>query len=50
MRQFAASAAAAQTDRGPIPLLLEEGQTGLSTAFDLPTLMGLDSDSPASAR
>src|SRR5262249_58490858 len=26
--------------------LLEKGQTGLSTAFDLPTLMGLDSDDP----
>ena len=29
--------------------LLEQGQTGLSTAFDLPTLMGLDSDNPRSA-
>src|SRR3569832_1938828 len=28
--------------------LLEHGQTGLSTAFDLPTLMGLDSDDPRS--
>jgi methylmalonyl-CoA mutase, N-terminal domain len=27
-------------------LLLKEGQTGLSTAFDYPTLMGYDSDSP----
>ncbi len=27
-------------------LLLREGQTGLSTAFDFPTLMGYDSDSP----
>ena len=27
---------------------LEKGQTGLSTAFDLPTLMGLDSDDPRS--
>jgi len=26
--------------------LLEQGQTGLSTAFDFPTLMGYDSDSP----
>ena len=26
--------------------LLEQGQTGLSVAFDLPTQMGLDSDSP----
>src|SRR5205823_11344587 len=28
--------------------LLAKGQTGLSTAFDLPTLMGLDSDDPRS--
>ena len=28
--------------------LLDKGQTGLSTAFDLPTLMGLDSDDPRS--
>ncbi|MBI1914743.1 MAG: methylmalonyl-CoA mutase, partial [Planctomycetes bacterium] len=28
--------------------LLEKGQNGLSTAFDLPTLMGLDSDDPRS--
>jgi methylmalonyl-CoA mutase N-terminal domain/subunit len=28
--------------------LLEHGQTGLSTAFDMPTLMGLDSDHPRS--
>ncbi|MGD0022337.1 MAG: methylmalonyl-CoA mutase family protein [Smithellaceae bacterium] len=29
-------------------MLLREGQTGLSTAFDFPTLMGYDSDSPKS--
>jgi len=29
-------------------MLLREGQTGLSTAFDFPTLMGYDSDSPRS--
>ena len=28
--------------------LLEHGQTGLSTAFDMPTLMGYDSDHPRS--
>ena len=28
--------------------LLEQGQTGLSVAFDLPTLMGYDTDSPES--
>jgi len=27
-------------------MLLRQGQTGLSTAFDFPTLMGYDSDSP----
>ncbi|MCX5818462.1 MAG: methylmalonyl-CoA mutase family protein, partial [Deltaproteobacteria bacterium] len=27
-------------------MLLKQGQTGLSTAFDFPTLMGYDSDSP----
>jgi len=29
--------------------LLEEGETGLSVAFDMPTLMGLDADDPAAA-
>src|SRR2546429_5184589 len=31
-------------DALPIWYLLEHGQTGLSTAFDMPTLMGYDSD------
>jgi methylmalonyl-CoA mutase N-terminal domain/subunit len=43
MRQFAGYGTAAETnDR--FHYLIEQGQTGLSTAFDMPTLMGLDSD------
>ena len=33
-------------DERALPLLLARGQTGLSTAFDLPTQLGLDSDDP----
>jgi methylmalonyl-CoA mutase, N-terminal domain len=47
MRQFAGFGTARQTNER-FRFLLEKGQTGLSTAFDLPTLMGLDSDSPQS--
>src|SRR3954447_18348888 len=43
MRQFAGFGTARQTNER-FKFLLERGQTGLSTAFDLPTLMGLDSD------
>jgi len=43
MRQFAGFGTAAQTNQR-FKYLLEKGQTGLSTAFDLPTLMGRDSD------
>lgn len=43
MRQFAGYGTARQTN-ARFRFLLEKGQTGLSTAFDLPTLMGLDSD------
>jgi len=43
MRQFAGFGSAAQTNRR-FKFLLEHGQTGLSTAFDFPTLMGYDSD------
>src|ERR687885_564922 len=43
MRQFAGFGTAAETNRR-FRYLLEHGQTGLSTAFDMPTLMGLDSD------
>ncbi len=45
MRQFAGFGTARQTNQR-FRFLLEKGQTGLSTAFDLPTLMGLDSDNP----
>jgi methylmalonyl-CoA mutase N-terminal domain/subunit len=48
MRQFAGYGRAADTNRR-FRFLLEQGQTGLSTAFDLPTLMGLDSDDPRAA-
>jgi methylmalonyl-CoA mutase N-terminal domain/subunit len=48
MRQFAGFGTARQTnDR--FRFLLAKGQSGLSTAFDLPTLMGLDSDDDRSA-
>jgi methylmalonyl-CoA mutase N-terminal domain/subunit len=47
MRQFAGFGTARQTNER-FKFLLEKGQTGLSTAFDLPTLMGLDSDDPRS--
>src|SRR5919198_1241701 len=47
MRQFAGFGTARQTNER-FQFLLEKGQTGLSTAFDLPTLMGLDSDDPRS--
>ncbi|MBU0617957.1 MAG: methylmalonyl-CoA mutase, partial [Planctomycetes bacterium] len=45
MRQFAGMGSAAQTNER-FKYLLDHGQTGLSTAFDLPTLMGRDSDDP----
>jgi methylmalonyl-CoA mutase N-terminal domain/subunit len=47
MRQFAGFGSPAETN-ARYRYLLEQGQTGLSVAFDLPTLMGLDSDDPAS--
>src|SRR5947209_9602743 len=45
MRQFAGFGTPRQTNER-FCFLLDKGQTGLSTAFDLPTLMGLDSDDP----
>jgi methylmalonyl-CoA mutase, N-terminal domain len=45
MRQFAGFGSAEDTNRR-FHYLLEHGQTGLSVAFDLPTLMGRDSDDP----
>jgi len=47
MRQFAGFGAAEDTNQR-FRYLLAQGQTGLSTAFDLPTLMGYDSDHPLS--
>ena len=45
MRQYAGFGTAAETNRR-FHHLLGAGQTGLSVAFDLPTQMGIDSDSP----
>jgi methylmalonyl-CoA mutase N-terminal domain/subunit len=47
MRQFAGFGTPAQTNER-FHYLLDQGQMGLSTAFDLPTLMGRDSDDPLS--
>ena len=47
MRQFAGFGTARDTNQR-FHYLLEHGQTGLSVAFDMPTLMGLDSDDPRS--
>src|SRR5271163_261825 len=47
MRQFAGFATAEETN-ARYRYLLSQGQAGLSVAFDLPTLMGFDSDHPAS--
>jgi methylmalonyl-CoA mutase N-terminal domain/subunit len=47
MRQYAGFGTAKATNER-FKLLLAAGQTGLSTAFDLPTQMGIDSDSPRS--
>ena len=45
MRQFAGFGTPEDTNKR-FKYLLEHGQTGLSTAFDMPTLMGWDADSP----
>jgi len=45
MRQFAGFGAAEDTNER-FKFLLAQGQTGLSTAFDMPTLMGYDADHP----
>ena len=47
MRQYAGFGSAEETNRR-FRYLLEQGQTGLSVAFDLPTQMGYDSDRPRS--
>ena len=48
MRQFSGFGDAAASNRR-YRYLLEQGQTGLSVAFDMPTIMGYDSDHPRSA-
>ncbi len=48
MRQYAGFASAVETNRR-FKYLLEQGQTGLSVAFDLPTQMGYDPDAAAAA-
>ncbi|WP_240432463.1 acyl-CoA mutase large subunit family protein [Rubrobacter indicoceani] len=47
VRQFAGFGDASDTNKR-FKYLIENGQQGLSVAFDMPTLMGLDSDSPLS--
>src|SRR4029078_899846 len=47
MRRFAAFGSA-RYKNARFKFLLQQGQTGLSTAFDFPTLMGYDSDHPRS--
>src|ERR1041384_5022463 len=47
MRQFAGFSTPEETNTR-FKYLLEQGQTGLSVAYDLPTLMGYDADSPLS--
>jgi methylmalonyl-CoA mutase N-terminal domain/subunit len=47
MRQFSGFGTARETNRR-YHFLLERGQTGLSVAFDMPTIMGRDSDDPMS--
>ena len=47
MRQFAGFGTAEETNER-FHYLIENGQTGLSTAFDMPSLMGIDSDHPMS--
>jgi methylmalonyl-CoA mutase N-terminal domain/subunit len=48
MRQYSGFGSAAETNKR-YKYLLSQGQTGLSVAFDLPTLMGYDSDHPMAA-
>jgi methylmalonyl-CoA mutase, N-terminal domain len=48
MRQYAGYASAEESNRR-YRYLLEQGQTGLSVAFDLPTQIGYDADDPLSA-
>ena len=47
MRQYAGFSTSEETNKR-FKMLLSQGQTGLSVAFDLPTQLGLDSDNPRS--
>jgi methylmalonyl-CoA mutase, N-terminal domain len=47
IREYSGFGTSAETNRR-LKFMLEQGQTGLSLAFDLPTQLGLDSDSPRS--
>jgi len=47
MRQYAGFSTSEETNKR-FKMLLDQGQTGLSVAFDLPTQLGLDSDNPRS--
>ena len=49
MRQFAGFGSAEETN-ARFKYLLDQGQTGLSIAFDMPTLMGYDTDHPRRGR
>src|SRR5713226_1818562 len=48
MRQYTGFGSARETNRR-FKYLISQGETGLSTAFDLPTQLGLDSDNPRAA-
>ena len=48
MREYSGFGTSSETNRR-LKFMLDQGQTGLSLAFDLPTQLGLDSDSPRSA-
>src|SRR5437870_12995253 len=48
MRQYTGFGSARETNRR-FKYLISHGETGLSTAFDLPTQLGLDSDHPRAA-
>src|SRR3989442_6669109 len=48
MRQYTGFGSAQETNNR-FKYLISHGETGLSTAFDLPTQLGLDSDNPRSA-
>ena len=49
MRQYAGFGSAEESNERYL-YLLEQGQTGLSVAFDLPTQLGMDPDDPLAKR